>query len=87
MAKNITPHNPPVLSSEEFYGITLVINVKTKNEVDDFFELVVSLVGTIIKTSETVSWGGYSRYFQDLESYTIWMLLMLIVVSSKNAIC
>lgn len=69
LAEDINPDNPPTLSSKGFYGITLAINMKSKAEVDDFFQLVERQGGTIVKAPVTVSWGGYSGYFQDLDGY------------------
>ncbi|UUX35489.1 VOC family protein [Fundicoccus culcitae] len=54
---------------QRFPGITLAINMKTKDEVDTFFDKVRQLGGKIVKEAEFVFWGGYSGYFQDLDGY------------------
>ncbi|WP_255489553.1 hypothetical protein [Erysipelothrix sp. HDW6A] len=43
--------------------------MKSMQEVDDLFNLVNQIGGTIVKSPETVSWGGYSGYFQNPDGY------------------
>ncbi len=69
LAKDINLGNPPSVCKNCFSGITLACNMKSKKEVDDLFNLVNQIGGTIIKNPETVSWGGYSGYFQDPDGY------------------
>ncbi|WP_017472808.1 VOC family protein [Amphibacillus jilinensis] len=69
LAKDIDKTNPPQVNTGGFAGITLAINMKSKQEVDAFFALVAQHGATIVKPPETVSWGGYSGYFTDLDGY------------------
>lgn len=69
LAKDINLVNPPSFCENCFSGITLACNMKSKQEVDDLFDLVNEIGGTIIKSPETVSWGGYSGYFQNPDGY------------------
>lgn len=69
LAKDIDAQNPPAVSAGGFNGITLAYNAKTKEEVDSIFEKIESIGGKIVKAPQTVFWGGYSGYFQDLDGY------------------
>ena len=69
LAKDINLVNPPSFCENCFSGITLACNMKSKQEVDDLFNLVNQIGGTIVKSPETVSWGGYSGYFQNPDVY------------------
>jgi predicted lactoylglutathione lyase len=68
LAKDIDEQNPPQFLGG-FPGITLAYNAKSKAEVDAIFARVESLGGKIAKQPQTVFWGGYSGYFQDLDGY------------------
>lgn len=68
LAKDINETNPPTIGAG-FGGITLAFNAKTKEEVDAIFSKVENLGGKIAKRPETVFWGGYSGYIQDLDGY------------------
>jgi predicted lactoylglutathione lyase len=68
LVKDIDASNPPPLG-KGFPGITLAYNAKSKAEVDDIFARIESLGGKIAKPPQIVFWGGYSGYFQDLDSY------------------
>lgn len=48
----------PTISKNAFSGITLAINMKSKQEVDDLIQLVQSVGGKIIKEPVLVDWGG-----------------------------
>lgn len=69
LAQDINAANPPEINQGGFNGMTLAINMKAKEEVDAFMELVSKSGGTIVKEPEIVSWGGYSGYFTDLDGY------------------
>ncbi len=68
LAKDISETNPPE-SGQGFGGITLAYNAKSREEVDDIFRKIESMGGVIVKPPQTVFWGGYSGYFQDLDGY------------------
>lgn len=69
LAKDINSSNPPAINQAGFSGITLACNMKSKQEVDNYIKLVVQQGATIAKEPQTVFWGGYSGYFQDLDGY------------------
>lgn len=64
LVKDINEERPPA-TGDGFSGITLAYNAKSKEEVDDIFELAKKAGAKIVKKPETVFWGGYSGYFQD----------------------
>jgi len=68
LVKDINEANPPVIGNG-FNGITLAYNGKSKEEVDQVFELAKNAGAQIVKEPETVFWGGYSGYFQDPNGY------------------
>ncbi|GAB3799212.1 VOC family protein [Virgibacillus kimchii] len=68
LTKDINEENPPA-TGNDFSGITLAYNAKTKEEVDNIFEIAEKTGASIIKMPEIVSWGGYSGYFQDPNGY------------------
>lgn len=68
LAKDIHEHQPPELRNG-FAGITLAYNGKSKEEVDEVFSLAEKAGAKIVKSPETVFWGGYSGYFQDPNGY------------------
>ncbi|MDR3332865.1 MAG: VOC family protein [Synergistaceae bacterium] len=68
LALDIDEKNPPKIGGG-FQGITLAYNAKSKEEVDAIFARIESLGGKIAKRPQTVFWGGYSGYFQDLDGY------------------
>lgn len=68
LAKDISETNPPE-TRKGFGGITLAYNAKSKEEVDEIFSKIESIGGAIVKPPQTVFWGGYSGYFQDLDGY------------------
>lgn len=69
LAQDINAKNPPAITNQGFSGITFAINTKEKEEVNELMVLVKENGGKIAKTPETVSWGGYSGYFQDPDGY------------------
>lgn len=69
LAKDIDENNPPATDRSGFPGFTLAINMKSKEEVDDFLSLAEKNNGKIVKKAQPVAWGGYSGYFQDLDGY------------------
>ncbi|MBD8027647.1 VOC family protein [Ureibacillus sp. Re31] len=68
LAKDINEDNPPTIG-QGFGGMTLAYNGKSKNEVDEVFQLAEKAGAKIVKKPETVFWGGYSGYFQDPNGY------------------
>lgn len=68
LAKDINEANPPAIGNG-FNGMTLAYNGKSKEEVDQVFDLAKEAGATIVKEPETVFWGGYSGYFQDPNGY------------------
>ena len=68
LAKDIDADNPPKTGAG-FSGITLAYNAKSKAEVDALFLRLKNLGVRIVKPPQTVSWGGYSGYFQDPDGY------------------
>ncbi len=69
LAKDINADAPPPINRTQFSGITLACNMKSKQEVDDLMLRVREVGGKIAKEPQTVSWGGYSGYFQDPDGY------------------
>lgn len=69
LAKDINEIDPPKISPKGFGGITLAINMKSKDEVDALMDTVKTSGGTIAKIPKTTSWGGYGGYFQDPDGY------------------
>jgi predicted lactoylglutathione lyase len=69
LAKDINADDPPSICQAGFCGITLAINMKSEQEVDQFMEVIEKHGGRIAKHPEIVFWGGYSGYFQDLDGY------------------
>lgn len=69
LAQDINAQTPPTITQQGFNGITFAINTKEKREVDELMALVKEKGGTVAKIPETVSWGGYSGYFQDPDGY------------------
>ncbi len=52
-----------------FNGITLAYNVSSREEVDTLFNKLRADGVTILKSPESVSWGGYSGYFADPDGH------------------
>jgi uncharacterized protein len=48
-----------------FRGVTLVVNLESRELVDEAFERVRLAGGRIVKEPEATDWGGYSGYFAD----------------------
>lgn len=69
LAKDIDEINPPSINMEGFNGITLAINMKSEEEVDDFMKIIENHGGRVIKKAQRVFWGGYSGYFTDPNGY------------------
>lgn len=68
LTKDINEQQPPARAAG-FGGITLAYNGKSKEEVDEIFAMAGKAGATIVKSPETVFWGGYSGYFQDPDGY------------------
>lgn len=68
LVKDISENDPPKIGND-FGGITLAYNVKSKEEVDKTIELVKNAGGVIEKEPQEVFWGGYHAYFADLDGY------------------
>jgi uncharacterized glyoxalase superfamily protein PhnB len=50
-----------------FGGITLVHNVRSRDEVDAALRQAQVAGATILKPARDASWGGYTGYFADLD--------------------
>ena len=68
LVQDINEAYPPAIG-DGFNGITLAYNGKSKEEVDQVFDLAKMAGAKIVKEPETVFWGGYSGYFQDPNGY------------------
>ena len=56
-------------STSGFSGVTLAINLDSKEDVDAAIETAVAAGGSVIKTPVTAPWGGYSGYFADPDGH------------------
>jgi predicted lactoylglutathione lyase len=56
-------------SEAGFAGVTLAINLDTKEDVDAAVAAAVQAGGSVAKQPVEVSWGGYSGYFADPDGY------------------
>jgi predicted lactoylglutathione lyase len=52
-----------------FSGITLSLNTKTVEEVDEVLQEAVRAGGKLVKPGQKVFWGGYSGYFSDPDGH------------------
>ncbi len=52
-----------------FSGITLSLNTKTVEEVDEVLQEAVRAGGKLVKPAQKVFWGGYSGYFSDPDGH------------------
>jgi uncharacterized protein len=52
-----------------FRGVTLSYVVRSEARVDDVLSEAEGAGGTIVKSPERASWGGYSGYFADPDGY------------------
>jgi catechol 2,3-dioxygenase-like lactoylglutathione lyase family enzyme len=58
-------------NSSGFSGITLSYNAKSEKEVEDVLDKVEKLGASIVKSAQTVFWGGYHGYFKDPDGHLI----------------
>lgn len=58
---------PP--SGEGFRGVTLAINLETREAVDTALAFVARMGGHIVQPAREVFWGGYSGYFTDPDGH------------------
>jgi predicted lactoylglutathione lyase len=67
LAEDISPR----LSSARgaFSGVTLAYNARTQEEVLKLFQRVEAAGAKVIKAPQSTSWGGFSGYFADPDSY------------------
>ncbi|PZS33667.1 MAG: glyoxalase [Pseudonocardiales bacterium] len=56
-------------STGEFRGVTLAINLDSRDAVDAAFAAVEAAGASIAKPPHTAEWGGYSGYFADLDGH------------------
>lgn len=68
LAEDINSDNPPKIGTG-FSGVTLALNVKSKNEVDEVIKLARKSGAIISKEPQDVFWGGYHAYFADPDGY------------------
>jgi uncharacterized protein len=52
-----------------FRGITLALNLQSRDLVDSFIDMVRRCGGNIVKEPQNVFWGGYSSYFSDPDGH------------------
>ncbi|MCA9235260.1 MAG: VOC family protein [Planctomycetales bacterium] len=52
-----------------FAGFALAHNVHSEAEVDAVIAHAIAAGATLVKPPQTVSWGGYSGYFADLDGH------------------
>jgi predicted lactoylglutathione lyase len=52
-----------------FRGVTLALNLQSKELVNEFIERVRRLGGRVVKEPMMVFWGGYSSYFSDADGH------------------
>jgi hypothetical protein len=50
-------------------GITLSHNLRSEQEVKDFFQMLIKKGALIAKEPTRADWGGYSGYFKDPDGY------------------
>lgn len=50
---------------EGFSGVTLSINVDTRNGVDDLLERASAAGAQIVKAAADIDWGGHTGWFRD----------------------
>lgn len=67
LSEDINENEPP--KKIGFSGVTFAYNAKSVEEVDEMIEKAEQAGGTIVKTPQTVFWGGYSGYFADPDGY------------------
>lgn len=67
LAADANSEAPPFTSG--FRGISLAINLESREAVDAAFETLREAGATILKEPEDVFWGGYSGYFTDPEGH------------------
>ncbi|MCW4000506.1 MAG: VOC family protein [Candidatus Bathyarchaeota archaeon] len=54
-----------------FSGITLSLNAKNPQEVDEVLAEAQRSGAVVVKPAQKVFWGGYSGYFKDLDGHLI----------------
>jgi hypothetical protein len=52
-----------------FGGITLALNMRTREEVDAVLAEAEAAGAAILKPAQDVFWGGYSGYFADIDGH------------------
>lgn len=60
-------------TGEGFRGVALAHNLTSEAEVDALMAQAVAAGATMVKKPQSVFWGGYSGYFQDLDGH-LWEL-------------
>lgn len=56
-----------------YRGVTLAVNLGSREAVDDAFAHAESVGARIVKPAEVTPWGGYSGYFADPDGH-LWEL-------------
>lgn len=67
LTEDINDQDTP--KKQGFSGITLAYNAKSVAEVDEVFQKIEDIGGTIVKAPQRAFWGGYSGYFSDPDGY------------------
>lgn len=52
-----------------FRGVTMALNMRSREEVDSMVEVAERAGARIIKSPKDVFWGGYSSYFEDPDGH------------------
>ena len=68
LGKEAAPRDQ-VVASDAWNGVTLGVNVATREDVDDAFAAAVAAGAEAIQSPIERSWGGYSGYFADPEGH------------------
>ena len=69
LAEDVNVYNPPEIATG-FTGITLAYNLDSKEAVDEMYEKVQKLGGSVEHAPEKAKdWNGYHFYFRDLDGH------------------
>jgi predicted lactoylglutathione lyase len=60
---------PPQRELPTYRGITLALNLASRDAVDQAFARVQEVGGRVVKPAEATPWGGYSGYFADPDGH------------------
>ena len=63
------PKDTNVTRNAGLVGITLSHNLRSEEEVKEFFQMLIKKGALIAKEPTRADWGGYSGYFKDPDGY------------------